>query len=81
MRLYWDTLGMNKKGSEISVVIRVEFIKNHSDESQWHYISSKQNPADYAPRETDVVMMIKLKGGILDQSFFWNQRQLGMTTK
>ena len=74
MRLYWDTLGMNKKGSEISVVIRVEFIKNHSDESQWHYISSKQNPAD-------VVMMIKLKGGILDHSFFWNQRQLGMTTK
>ena len=50
---------------------RVELIKDHSDESQWHYISSKQNPADYASRGIDVCNDDKVKRWNLGPQFLW----------
>ena len=40
---------------------RNEAIKDHSDESQWHYISSKQNPVDYIFRRIDICNDDKVK--------------------
>ena len=50
---------------------RVEFVKDHSDKSQWHYISSKQNPADYASRGIDVCTGDKVKRWYLGPQFLW----------
>ena len=36
------------KRFKIFVANRIELIKEHSDECQWFYVSSKQNPADHA---------------------------------
>ena len=36
------------KTFKLFVADRVELIKDYLDKAQWHYISSKQNPVDYA---------------------------------
>ena len=74
---------MNQKSSNYLVANRVEFIKDHSDKSQWHYISSKQNPADYASRGIDVCTNDKVKRWYLGwyHSFFGKERQLEMKAK
>ena len=36
------------KTFKLFVADRVELIKDYLDKGQWHYISSKQNPVDYA---------------------------------
>ena len=69
------------KRFKIFVANRVELIKDNSDESQWHFITSEQNPADCVSRGIDICNDDKVKGGILDRTFFGNQRQLRMTTK
>ena len=59
------------KSFTIIVANRVELIKDHSDKSQWHYISSKQNPAEYAPRKIDVCNDDKVKRWYLAPQFLW----------
>ena len=59
------------KRFKIFVANRVELIKDHSDESQWHYINSKQNPADYASRGIDVCNDDKVKRWYLRPQFLW----------
>ena len=71
MRLYWATLGMNQRGSRYLWQTEFELIKDHSNESQWHYINSKQNPADYASRGTDVCNDDKVKRWYLGPQFLW----------
>ena len=39
---------------KIFVANRIEMIRDHTDIHQWHYISIKDNPADYSPRVIDV---------------------------
>ena len=59
------------KRFKLFVANRVEFIKDHSDKSQWHYISSKQNSKDYASRGIDVCNDDKVKRWYLGQQFLW----------
>ena len=59
------------KRFKLFVANRVEFIKDHSDKSQWHYISSKQNPADYASRGIDVCNDDKVKKWYLGPQLLW----------
>ena len=59
------------KRFRIFVANRVELIKDHSDESQWHYISSKQNPAENASRGIDVYHDDKVKRWYLGPQFLW----------
>ena len=59
------------KRFKIFVANRVELIKDHSDESQRHYINSKQNPADYASRGIDVCNDDKVKRWYLGLQFLW----------
>ena len=49
------------KSIKIFVANRNELIKQHSDEYQWFYISSKQNPADHASRGIDICNQNKVK--------------------
>ena len=44
-------------------------------------VQNKTQQITHQEEELMFVMMIKLKGSILDHSFFWSQRQLGMKTK
>ena len=79
-RLYWDTLGMNRKGSKYlwqaelnsPKVIKMNPIG---------IISVQNRTQQIMHQERLIFVMIKLKGGILDHSFFGNQRQHGLTTK
>ena len=50
---------------------RVELIKDHSYKYQWHYISSKQDPADYSSIGTDVCNDDKVKTWYLRPQFLW----------
>ena len=59
------------KRFKIFVANTVELIKHHSDESQWHFISSKQNPWDYASRRIDVCKDDKVKRWYLGPQFLW----------
>ena len=61
---------MKQKGSNY-LWQTIELIKDYSDKSQWHYISSKQNPADYASRGIDVCNDDKVKRWYLGQQFLW----------
>ena len=49
------------KSFKFFVANRIELIKQHSDEYQWFYISSKQNPADHASRGIDICNQNKVK--------------------
>ena len=60
-----------QKRFTIFVANRFELTKGHSDESHWHYISSKQNPADYASREIDVCNDDKVKRWFLGPQVLW----------
>ena len=53
------------KRFKIFVANRIELIKEHSDECQWFYISSKQNPADHAPGGIDTCNQNKVKEWLL----------------
>ena len=64
---------MNTKGSRYFVADKVKLIKDHSDESQWQFISSKQNPADYASRGIDVFNDDNVKRWYLGPQFLWEQ--------
>ena len=59
------------KRFKLLVANRAVLIKDHSDKSQWHYISSKQNPVDYASRGTDVCDDDNVKRWYLGPQFLW----------
>ena len=77
-QVFWTDSGsvlgyirFESKRFKLFVANRVEFIKDHSDKSQWHYISSKQNSKDYASRGIDVCNDDKVKRWYLGQQFLW----------
>ena len=81
VRLYWDTLEMNQKGS--NYLWQTELNSSKIIQINPSGIISAQNRTQKIMHQEGLmfVMMIKLKGGILDNSFFGNQRQLRMTPK
>ena len=80
MRLYWDTLEMNQKGS--NYLQQTELNSSKIIQINPSGIPAQSRTYQIMHQEGLMfVMTIKLKGGILDHSFFGNQRQFGMTTK
>lgn len=42
------------------VANRIQIIRNHTEQSQWHYVRSNNNPADIASRTCDVADLTKV---------------------
>ena len=53
------------KRFKIFAANRTKLIKEHSDECQWFYISSKPNPVDHASRGIDICNQNKVKEWLL----------------
>ena len=56
---------------KIFVVNRVEMIKEGSDPSQWFYVNSKENPADYSSRGVKTNNVNAVKMWFEGPSFLW----------
>ena len=58
--IFWtdsEVLGYIRNESrkfKVFVTNRIEMIRDHTAIQQWHYIGTKDNPADYSSRGTDV---------------------------
>ena len=39
---------------KVFVASKIELIRDHTDIHQWHYVGTKDNPADYSSRGIDV---------------------------
>ena len=63
------------KRFKIFVANRIELIKELSDECQWFYISSKQNPADHASRGIVICNQSKVKEWLLDPKILWKPEE------
>ena len=63
------------KRFKIFVANRIELIKEHSDECQWFYVSSKQNPADHASRGIDICNQNKVQEWLLGPKFLWKPEE------
>ena len=53
------------------VINRVEMIKEGSDPTQWFYVSSKKNPADYSSRGMETNNVNAVKTWFERPSFLW----------
>ena len=53
------------------VINRVEMIKEGSDPTQWFYVSSKKNPADYSSRGVEANNVNAVKTWFERPSFLW----------
>ena len=56
---------------KIFVANRVEMIKEDSDPTQWFYVSSKENPADYSSRGVEANNVNVVKTWFEGPSFLW----------
>ena len=56
---------------KIFVANRVEMIKEGSDPTQWFYVSSKENPADYNSRGVEANNVNAVKTWFEGPSFLW----------
>ena len=79
------TLGYIKNKSKkfkIFVANRIELIQEHSEAEQWHYVNTKENPADYVSRGISMgkTEKKKLNNGFMGQAFFENQKISGTLT-
>ena len=76
--IFWTdsevTLGYIRNESErlkISVANRIELIREHSEAEQWHYVNTKENPADYVSRGISMGNRDKVEQWILEPTFLW----------
>ena len=76
--IFWTdsevTLGYIRNESErlkISVANRIELIREHSEAEQWHYVNTKENPADYVSRGISMGNRDKVEQWILGPKFLW----------
>ena len=76
--IFWTdsevTLGYIRNESKkfkIFVANRIELIREHSEAEQWHYINTKENPADYVSREISMGNRDKVERWILGLKFLW----------
>ena len=64
-------INSNSKRFKIFVANRVQLIKENSDVSQWMYIESKFNPADYTSRGLSASNQEKVKHWVRGPEFLW----------
>ena len=76
--IFWTdsevTLGYIRNESErlkISVANGIELIREHSEAEQWHYVNTKENPADYVSRGISMGNRDKVEQWILGPKFLW----------
>ena len=53
------------------VANRIEIIRDHTEMHQWHYIGTKDNPADYSSRGIDVANDQAVQKWFRGPSFLW----------
>ena len=53
------------------VANRIEMIRGHTDIPQWHYIGTKDNPADYSSRGINVANEQAVQNWFQGPSFLW----------
>ena len=53
------------------MINRVEIIKEGSDPTQWFYVSSKKNPADYSSKGVEANNVNAVKTWFERPSFLW----------
>ena len=63
---------------KIFVANRVEMIKEDSDPTQWFYVSSKENPADYSSRGVEANNVNAVKTWLKGHLSYGDQPQLGI---
>ena len=59
------------------VANRIEIIRDHTEIHQWHYIGTKDNPADYSSRGTDVANDQAIQKWFEDHLLSGNQNRVG----
>ena len=76
--IFWTdsevTLGYIRNESKkfkIFVAYRIELIREHSEAEQWHYVNTKENPADYVSRGISMGNRDKVEQWILGPKFLW----------
>ena len=53
------------------VANRVSYIRKHTDQSQWRYVPSSQNPADHISRGISITTLLKLQDWKNGPAFLW----------
>ena len=53
------------------VASKIELIRDHTDKHQWHYVGTKDNPADYSSRGIDVANDQAVQKWLREPSFLW----------
>ena len=56
---------------KVFVADRIELIRDHTDIHQWHYVGTKDNPADYSSRGIDVANDQAVQKWFRGPSFLW----------
>ena len=76
--IFWTdsevTLGYIRNESKkfkIFVANRIELIREHSEAEQWHYVNTKENPADYVSRGISMGNRDNVERWILGPKFPW----------
>jgi hypothetical protein len=64
-----------KKRFPIFIANRVQFIHDHSHTSQWSYVNTKDNPADYASRGMNTTKIIDNKYWLQGPKFLWQAEE------
>ena len=62
---------------KVFVANKIEMIKNHTYVHQWHYVGTKDNPADYSSRGIDEAKDKVVQNGFKDHLFCVNQKHSG----
>ena len=63
------------------VANRIELIRDHTDIHQWHYVGTKDNPADYSSRGIDVANDQAIQKWLPEPSFLWKPEAEWKITK
>ena len=59
---------------KVFVANRIKKIRDHTDIHQWHYIGTRDNPADYSSRDIDVANDKAVQKWFRGQSFLWKPK-------
>lgn len=57
------------------VANRIQAIRDLSDPTQWRYIESRDNPADYASRGMDDKSLLEQRRWIQGPDFLWEEEE------
>ena len=71
-----ERTGNESKRIKIFIANRIKLIREHSEAEKWHYVNTKENPADYVYREISMDNRDKVERWIL----FGNRKIPGTLT-